>query len=71
MTQQLPSSTARLVKDARGLATVEYVIVLALIAASAVALWSRFGMSIQKDVGRAQTSIRDHLSVDSKAKEMP
>jgi Flp pilus assembly pilin Flp len=61
----------RLLHDERGLTTVEYVIVLALIAAGAVGLWSKFGVELHQDITRASTTIRDHLSVDSKAKETP
>jgi Flp pilus assembly pilin Flp len=61
----------RLVHDEQGLTTVEYVIVLALIAAGAVGLWSKFGGELHQDITRANTTIRDHLSVDSKAKEGP
>lgn len=53
----------RLLADARGLTTVESVIVLVLIAAAAVASWRLFGESVQRDLGRANTSIRDTLVV--------
>jgi Flp pilus assembly pilin Flp len=51
----------QLLADARGLTTVEYVIVLVLIAAAAVSSWRLFGESVQRHLGRANTSIRDSL----------
>jgi Flp pilus assembly pilin Flp len=49
--------------DARGLTTVEYVIVLVLIAAASVATWQLFGADVQRHLGRANTDIRDHMAV--------
>ena len=40
-------------KDVRGLSTVEYVILLVLIAVSAITIWNRFGGTI---VGKVTTS---------------
>lgn len=53
----------RLLCDTHGLSTVEYVIVLALIAAVAVGSWRVFGDEILHHLGRGSTSVRDHLTI--------
>lgn len=45
-----------LVADDRGLSTVEYVIVLALIAVAAIGIWSQFGKTIIGKVGAADAA---------------
>ncbi len=42
-----------LARDQRGLSTVEYVIVLVLIAASAIGLWVTFGEKLRAKIGAA------------------
>lgn len=54
-------STGRLRSDTRGVSTVEYVLVLALIAAAAVSSWRVFGDDVLRYLGRANTSIRDNM----------
>lgn len=54
--------------DERGLTTVEYALALSLIAAAGVAAWSRFGVELQRDLGRANVTIRDCLTA---GKEKP
>jgi len=56
-------SAERLFSDTRGVSTVEYAIVLALIAAAAVSSWRAFGADLLSHLGRANTSIRDHMTV--------
>lgn len=46
----------QLVTDERGLSTVEYVIVLALIAVAAIGIWSQFGKTIITKVGAADVA---------------
>lgn len=46
-----------LVKDERGLSTVEYVIILVLIASAAVATWSALGTTIKTKLTGANTEI--------------
>jgi Flp pilus assembly pilin Flp len=58
-----------LLADARGLTTVEYAIVLCLIAALGVAAWARFGRDLNQSIGRANVTIRDHLHVSSKGRQ--
>jgi Flp pilus assembly pilin Flp len=50
-----------IVKDQRGLSTVEYVIILVLIAAAAVGTWSTFGKLIMAKIGNANTEINDNV----------
>jgi Flp pilus assembly pilin Flp len=47
----------RLVADARGLTTVEYTIVLCLIAALCVAAWKNFGDNVNGYIGKATNDI--------------
>jgi Flp pilus assembly pilin Flp len=46
-----------LTKDRRGLSTVEYVIILALIAVAAIATWRAFGNAIISKVGNHQSEV--------------
>jgi Flp pilus assembly pilin Flp len=55
-----------LVPDERGLTTVEYTIVLCLIAALCVGAWATLGGDLNTYVGRANIALRDHLHVSSK-----
>jgi Flp pilus assembly pilin Flp len=52
----------RLGADERGLTTIEYAIVLGLIAAVAVLVYSRFGADVDRDLHRAHVHIRDALT---------
>jgi Flp pilus assembly pilin Flp len=52
-----------LVHDERGLTTVEYVIVLVLIAAAAVGAWSAFGGLIIAKIGAANSEISDNVVI--------
>jgi Flp pilus assembly pilin Flp len=56
----------RLVADARGLTTVEYTIVLCLIAALCVGVWAGFGADLERSVSSARVSLRDHLNTTGK-----
>jgi len=50
-------NTLRLVSDERGLSTVEYVILLVLIAALCVATWNALGKEIKAKLGAAGDQI--------------
>jgi Flp pilus assembly pilin Flp len=50
-----------LVRDTRGLSTVEYVIILALIAAFAVTAWNSFGKEIKQYVEGSSGEIRENM----------
>ncbi len=50
-------SPKSLLRDQRGLSTVEYVILLVLIAASAITLWVTFGTSIRTKIAAANTEM--------------
>jgi Flp pilus assembly pilin Flp len=43
--------------DDRGLTTVEYVIILVLIAVMAIGVWKSFGGAITTQVGKSQTAV--------------
>jgi Flp pilus assembly pilin Flp len=42
-----------LARDERGLSTVEYIIILMLIAVAGIALWSAFGETVSGKIGEA------------------
>ena len=42
-----------LLKDNRGLSTVEYIIILVLIAVSGIQLWTTFGETLEKKIGES------------------
>lgn len=46
-----------LAKDERGLSTVEYVIILVLIAAAAVGAWTTLGNTVRTKIGDSNTKI--------------
>ncbi len=49
----------RLGKDQRGLSTVEYIIILVLIAIAAISVWSEFGGAIREKVQGSTDKIND------------
>ncbi len=51
----------KLAQDERGLTTVEYVIVLVLIAAASVGTWNVLGGNIKKKLGDAQGEINSKV----------
>lgn len=50
-----PFTRSHLVRDTRGLSTVEYVILLAFIAVGGIALWTTFGNNIDAAIENANT----------------
>jgi len=52
-TKKMPS----LLKDQRGLTTVEYIIILCLIAVVGFAIWKKFGETVKTKVGAADTVV--------------
>ena len=53
--KQMPS----LLKDQRGLTTVEYIIILCLIAVVGFAVWKKFGETVKTRVGEADSTLGD------------
>ena len=51
--KQMPS----LLKDQRGLTTVEYIIILCLIAVVGFAVWRKFGETVKTRVGEANDTL--------------
>lgn len=56
MQNKLRALLAKLKQDDRGLSTVEYVVLLVLIVAIAVAIWNLFGNSV---TGKLQTAAKE------------
>ena len=44
-------------KDQRGVSTVEYIIVLVLIAIACIAIWNKFGHSVHEKIKAADTEV--------------
>lgn len=59
--RSIPSALRTLHSDQRGLTTVEYAIVLCLIAAASVSLWNKLGSNLHEKLGEANTAIDDHV----------
>jgi Flp pilus assembly pilin Flp len=53
-----------LLRDERGLSTVEYVIILVLIAAAAIGLWVKFGETLQAKIGDAQKELDTEVVIE-------
>lgn len=54
---------ACLLRDERGLSTVEYVIILVLIAAACVGLWVNLGTTIKGKIGGATEEIEKEVQI--------
>lgn len=54
----------RLHRDQRGLTTVEYAIVLCLIAAASVGLWNNLGSMLHEKLDDASGAIDDNVTID-------
>jgi Flp pilus assembly pilin Flp len=54
------ASGARIVRDERGLSTVEYVIILVVIAVLAIGAWKNFGTKIQGQINSSAGEV-EHL----------
>ncbi len=61
MFARIRSQLARLRRDQAGLTTVEYVIVLTLIAVAAVGTWDKFGENINRYIDQANTDLEKSL----------
>lgn len=51
--KKTPKKMPSLLKDQRGLTTVEYIIILCLIAVVGFAIWKKFGETVKTKVGAA------------------
>lgn len=58
------SSSCSLLRDERGLSTVEYVIILVLIAAGAIGLWTSFGSTLTGKI-KGATDDLDKVTTES------
>ena len=55
--QNKQSEKKGLLKDKRGLSTVEYIIILVLIAVGGIQLWSTFGEKLNKNITESTDAI--------------
>lgn len=53
-----------ILRDERGLSTVEYVVLLVLICAGCVALWNTFGGDVRDRLDSASGEFRDNVNVE-------
>lgn len=59
LVQEDPTTSGNLVADKRGLTTVEYIIVLGLIAVVGIAAWQQFGETLTGEIEAADGYIAD------------
>ncbi len=59
--QRIRSFFVSLGRDQRGLSTVEYAIILCLIAAFSVGTWQKFGEMVEKSLGKSTGKIEDEI----------
>ncbi len=57
MSRNIKRRFASFFHDTRGITTVEYAIVLALVAIAGVAIWQKFGTTLVTAVGNSNTSM--------------
>jgi Flp pilus assembly pilin Flp len=60
--QTIRTRLAKLSRDQRGLSTVEYVIILVLIAAVCVATWTAFGSKLKDWINKGESTIDDQVT---------
>ena len=60
-----------LLRDTRGLSTVEYVIILVLVAVLAIGTWRTFGSSVKKKITDSTTAVDGLSADDGKTKAGP
>ncbi len=63
--QSLAMKTITLRADERGLSTVEYVIILVLIAVTAIGMWKTFGQTIVNKITNANTTVDQQVVTPS------
>jgi Flp pilus assembly pilin Flp len=51
--------------DERGLSTVEYVILLVLVAVMSITAWKRFGEAVRKTVYDSTNALNENLAIDN------
>jgi Flp pilus assembly pilin Flp len=52
-----PETSPTILRDDRGLSTVEYVIILAIVAIGAIGVWQTFGAAVTAQVDNATTGM--------------
>ena len=66
--ERLRRFSRRLGRDTRGLSTVEYVLILGLIAVVAVGTWKKFGEQVNTYVTKSNTHIKSKMPKELKGK---
>ena len=66
---RLSNHQTSIVRDERGLSTVEYVIILILIAASAIGIWSTFGKTVKEKIDDANKEVQQEVNIDGKGSQ--
>lgn len=59
LTRRHPQDVSRLLADEQGLSTVEYIIILILIAVIAITAWKQFGESVEYHVRDSTTQVNN------------
>lgn len=55
---QKPLTTSSLLRDERGLSTVEYVILMAVVVIGAIGVWNKIGTEFKTALGSAHTEVQ-------------
>jgi Flp pilus assembly pilin Flp len=63
--KSVPRASAALLSDERGLSTVEYVVILILVAAVAIGSWSMFGHQVKCALGMANDTVAAGIGAES------
>ena len=61
LSQSRQSKIIALQTDERGLSTVEYVIILVLIAVTGITIWSKFGKTIVDKITDSESQVKDRV----------
>ena len=69
--RRFQGNSPALLRDTRGLSTVEYVIILVLIAVLAIGTWRQFGSAVKTKITTSTTGIESLSADDGKSKSGP
>jgi Flp pilus assembly pilin Flp len=66
--RRIQGHSLTLLRDTRGLSTVEYVIILVLVAVLAIGTWRTFGSSVKTKITESTTAVDGLSATDGKTK---
>ena len=69
--RRMQGRSLTLLRDTRGLSTVEYVIILVLVAVLAIGTWRTFGSTVKAKITESNTAVEGLSASDGKTKAGP